>query len=102
MAVLTSKDEKELIVTCSCGCEDSVHLSIEKWSEDDYAFMMFMNGAFTSAQDKTFRKVFKEKVQKIWAIIRNKDYYYHDIRMSKEDFETFKEYINKVSEKKGE
>lgn len=95
MAVLTSKDEKDLIVTCSCGCEDSVHLCIVRWSEDDYAFMMFMNGSFSSEQDKTFWKVFKEKVKKIWAIIRNKDFYYHDIRMNKEDFETFKEYINK-------
>lgn len=95
MAVLTSKDEKDLIVTCKCGCGDSVHLAIDKSDEDLYAIMMFMNGSFASEQDKTFLKVFKEKVKKVWAIIRNKDFYYHDVCMSKEDFETFKEYINK-------
>lgn len=94
MAVLTTNNKKEMIVTCKCCCEDSVHISLEKFDDNDYAFMMFMNGSFSSEYSKTFWKVFVEKVKKIWAIIRNKDYYYHDIRMSKEDFEMFKEYIN--------
>lgn len=96
MAVLTSTNKHEMIVTCNCGCEDSVHLSIEKWSDNDYAFMMFMNGSFQSEHNKTILCIFVEKVKKIWAIIRNKDYYYHDIRITNEDFEEFKEYINSI------
>ena len=100
MAVLTSKDKNELIVTCKCGCEDSVHLVINEsdYDHDEYAFMMFMNGSFVSEQGKTFWRVLKEKIKKIWAIIANKDFYYHDIRMSKDDFEMFKEYINSKGE----
>lgn len=35
-------------------------------------------------------------MKKIWAIIRNKDYYYSEICMTRKDFETFREYINEV------
>ena len=42
--------------------------------------------------------VLKEKMKKIWSIIRNKDHYYLDIVMSKEDFQEFKEWINKFGE----
>ena len=96
MAVLTSKDEKDLIVTCKCGCGDSVHLVIDKSDEDLYSIMMFMNGSFASEQDKTFLNVFTEKVKKVWAIIRNKDFYYAEIMMNKDEFYEFKEYINNL------
>lgn len=42
--------------------------------------------------------VIKLKLKKIWAILRNKDFYYSEISMSREDFETFKEYINEIGE----
>ena len=37
MAVLLIKDKKELIVSCSCGCEDSFHLTIDCDDDTDYA-----------------------------------------------------------------
>ena len=95
MAVFISEDKKELIVTCGCGCEDAIHITIEA-DEDtyEYAFMTYMNGKFYSEQERGLFRTIADKTKKIWAILRNKDYYYSDIRMSRADFEEFKRYIN--------
>lgn len=96
MAVLKSKDNKELIISCKCGCDEGVHIKIDD-SCGDYAYQVFTNGNFYKEQYGMFG-VLKEKLKKILAIIRNKDYYYSDIIMSKEDFNEFKDWINQFGE----
>ena len=94
MAVMISEDKKDLIVTCKCGCGEAAHLTIEhKNGEDYYAYQCFMNGNFYREQCGMFGTL-KNKIKKIWAVIRNKDYYYSDVVMNKEDFEQFKKYVN--------
>ena len=93
MSIMMSKDKKELIVTCKCLCGDTVHFcKIEDTddTEKEYAFMTYL--------DKKIGRVIKDKLKKILGIIRNKDYYYSDIVMSKEDFQQFKDYINQFGE----
>ena len=96
MAVFFNKDRNELIVNCKCGCEDSVHIRIDTNDYDYYAIWTYMNGNFyTDQNDKVFRTIGR-KLKKIWAIIRNKDYYYSDVVMNKADFEEFREFVNSV------
>lgn len=92
MSVFLNKEKTELVVTCHDGCGETAHIQMV---DDDgtYFFMSYMNGNFYKEQCGVFG-TFKEKCKKIWAIIRNKDYYYSDIVMKKDEFETFKEYIN--------
>ncbi len=100
MSIMMSKDKKELIVTCSCGCDDGVH--IIKANSDEYdgsvAYLSYISGNFYKEQENILFGVFKNKLKKILAIIRNKDFYYSDVRMSKEDFQQFKDYINQFGE----
>lgn len=94
MAVLKTKNETELIVSCKCGCEDGIHLRVDKDNDDWYAIMTYINGNFYRDQSNIFCTL-KNKIRKIWAIIRNKDYYYSDVNMSKKEYQEFKDYINK-------
>jgi len=96
MAVLLSKDKKELIVSCSCGCEDSFHLTINCDDDTDYAFMSYMNGNFYRDQNTSFFHNLRIKLRRILCILFNKDYYYSDVRISKKEFELFKEYVNSI------
>lgn len=88
MAVLKSKNNKEMIVSCMCGCDEGIHLKIDN-SLGDYCYMTYTNGNFYKEQGGL-----KNKLRKILAIIKNKDFYYSDVVMSKEDFEEYKEWIN--------
>ena len=96
MAVFKTKDEKELVVTCKCGCQDAIHIKVDDEDKDSdyYAIQTYMNGNWYRDQDDRVFRTIGRKLKKIWAIIRNKDYYYSDVLMSYEDFKKFKEYIN--------
>lgn len=96
MSVIISEDKKELIVTCKCGCHDAIHIKVDDEDKeyDCYAIQTYMNGNWYRDQnDKIFRCIGR-KLKKILAIIRNKDYYYSDVLMSRDDFQKYKEYIN--------
>ncbi len=94
MSVLMNKDKTEVIVTCRCGCDEAIHIIIDK-DDYTYAFVSYMNGNFYKDQYGAF-DILKKKFKKIWAIIKNKDYYYSDIIMNKEEFKVFKEYVNSI------
>lgn len=95
MAALKNKDGTELYIDCLCGCDQGIRFRIDKDDLDYYCAMSYTNGNFYSEQRNTFG-VIREKIKKIWAIIRNKDYYYSDIEMTKEEFDEFREYINSI------
>lgn len=105
MSILKSQDGKELLVTCSCGCDSGVSIRINQdyWNaskpdNDIFAYCTILSGNWYKDQYQTIRDVLWQKMKKIWAIIRNKDYYYSEICMTRKDFETFREYINEVGE----
>ncbi len=96
MSVLMTKDKKELIVTCNCGCGQSYSLIVDDDLKTDelYAFLCFMKCNFDTEYDKNPWRAFKIKLKKIWYIIKGRDYCYSDTVMTREDFEEFKRYVN--------
>ena len=95
MAVLKNKDGTELYMDCLCGCDQGIRFRIDKDDLDYYCAMSYTNGIFYSEQRGAVGTI-RKKVKKILAIIRNKDYYYSDVTMTKEEFDDFKEYINSI------
>lgn len=93
MAVLKSKSNNEMILSCDCGCDDGMRIKIchdvEPDGYEDYCYMTYLSGNWYKEQCP-----FTKKLKKIWNIIRNKDFYYSEITLSKEDFEEYKNWIN--------
>ena len=96
MSVMISNDKKDLIVNCNCGCENTIHIRLDDTYKDFdyYVIMTYLNSNWYRDQDDRIFRTIGRKLKKIWAILRNKDYYYSDVFMSCEDFTIFKEYIN--------
>jgi hypothetical protein len=94
MAVFKNFKDDELIISCKCGCDEGIHFAICDYKDGDYAFVTHTSGNYYREQCP-----FREKLKKIWAIIRNKDYYYSEVCMDKNDFEQFAEWINKKNTK---
>ena len=95
MAILKSEDNKNLMIDCECGCDEGMRLRIDPEDMYNYCIVTYTNGEFYRAQGDGFWNVLYKKLKKIIAIIKNRDYYYSEICMTKEDFERFKGYINK-------
>lgn len=87
----TMKDTKALF--CKCGCNNGVVLKYEQ--EDGEAFLSLVASKFYMEQNN-FIKRFVEKCRRIWAVIRNKEFYYFDIWIEKEELQEFKDFVNKM------
>lgn len=98
MSVMINKENDEMITSCSCGCDNGVHIKVKKDSEDSFCFISYMNGNFYRDQGGIFHQL-HFKMKKIWAIIRNRDFYYSEVIMRRSDFTDFKNYIDDVYEK---
>lgn len=98
MAVLKNKDNTQLLIDCCCGCDEGIRFKIDKFADDldYYCFMTYTNGNFYREQGDTLWGVLYKKLKKIWTIIRNKDFYYAEITMTKAEFDEFKEYLNNI------
>lgn len=96
MAVMRSKDGKDLLIDCCCGCDDGIRFRVDTMCFDYYCFMSYTNGNFYRDQNDSWLKTMRNKLKKIFAIIRNKDHYYAEVVMTKDDFDVFKEYINSI------
>lgn len=94
MAVLKNTNGNELLLDCNCGCDTGLRFRIDPDDSKWYCFMTYTNGTFYKEQGDTAWRIFCKKFRKIWAIIRNKDYYYSEITMTKDEFDEFKRYIN--------
>ena len=99
MSVMRSEDGKNLIVDCSCGCNDGFRIKIDEYDKDLFALVTYTNGNFYKEQNESFWRVFCKKIKKIWRIIRNKDYCYSEVCMSKEDFKEFQAYVSSIEVK---
>lgn len=88
MATLKRADNKEMVITCMCGCDEGIRVKIDP-SYGDYCYQTYISGNFYKEQCGI-----GQKLKKIWAIIKNKDFYYSEVIMTKEDFEEYRRWIN--------
>lgn len=46
MSVMILDDKKELIVTCKCGCQDTINIKVDDKDKnaDYYAYITYLNG----------------------------------------------------------
>ena len=87
---------RHIYVDCHCGCDSGLRIRIEPFDHSDmYCFISYTSADWNTNQLSCW-KVLKTKLKKIWAIIRNKDYAYSEICLTKQEFEDFKAFLNDV------
>lgn len=86
-----NKDKDTCVLSCGCGCGDSVQLSVEYDNEfsGSYFYHTLLDSSWNFEQQG-----WMWRFKKIWAILRNKDYHYSEICMTKKEFDEYKEWIN--------
>ena len=81
MAIFETENH-EIYADCHCGCDNGLRIRIEKDNFGEYCFCSYTSGNFYAMQS--------------YFTIRNKDFYYSEIIMSKEEFDKFRKALNKV------
>lgn len=94
--VVKDSSGRDAFADCHCGCDSGLRIRVDKEDTVDlYVVVSYTSADFYKNQTTWFSRL-KLKLQKIWAIIRNKDFYYSEVCMTKEEFQDFKKIINDV------
>lgn len=83
----------EFTTFCTCGCGNGIVLKAER--VDDDTSLQLVSDLFYTMQNKG-RMSLKEKVKRIWYIIKGKEYCYFDILIDKDELQEFKEFVAKL------
>lgn len=99
----TNEESKEFVVMCDCGCSSGMHFKFgydffgkDRNGKDVSEYYISLVHSRFYCESTKWRYTFKEKLKKIWYILRNKDYYYAEICLSPQEWEEFKKAVNKV------
>lgn len=90
MSVFTTENDNEIIIECGCGCGEGVLLSVCKDDSEYYFYQMVLD-----ARWNTERYGLLWKFKKLWAVLWNKDYLYSEAALTKDEFQKFKDWMNK-------
>lgn len=85
--------ENEFITFCKCGCGNGIVLKAD--NEDEEVSLQIVSDNFYSMQNKGKMSI-KEKIKRIWCIIKGKEYCYFDILIEKDELQEFKEFVAKL------
>lgn len=85
--------ENEFVTFCKCGCRNGIVLKAD--NEDNDLSLQIVSDNFYTMQNKG-KMTIKEKIKRIWYIIRGKEYYYFDILIDKDELQEFKEFVAKI------
>lgn len=105
MSVLKSHDGKGLIVNCGCGNDERLHIRIRNDCKNNvssknntYYRVTCLNANWYDKHGKKTTEVIMDKIRKIWAIIRDRDFSYFEIIINEKELKTFVEYINEIKQ----
>ena len=67
---MISSDKKELMLTCNCNCEDTLHFKIndEDKDYDCYAVQSYLKGDWYTNQDNTIWSVVVKKLKNLGTL----------------------------------
>lgn len=85
--------ENEYVTFCKCGCRNGIVLKAD--SEDDDLSLQIVSDNFYIMQNRG-KMSLKEKIKRIWYIIKGKEYCYFDILIDKNELQEFKEFVSRL------
>ena len=88
-------EKNEYITFCKCGCKNGVVL--KAYNDDHELSLQFVSDNFYLMQNKG-KMSLKEKLKRIWFIIRGKEYCYFDILIDERELPRFKEFVARLQE----
>ena len=91
---IKDKDEKYCGLFCSCGCDSGIVFNAKKDEDFGYYISLVSDNWYTSQLSGWIR--FKEKLKRIWKILKNEEYYYFGICLEDKDIKEFKEFVAKL------
>lgn len=92
--VINGSKNKYKTMFCKCGCGNGVILKADNDKDFGISLQLVSDNFYGGYSNR--KNSIKEKIKRIWYIIRNKEYCYFDILIDRNELQEFKEFIMKL------
>lgn len=94
--IMTNKEKDTIALLGSCGISEGVVLQVDSCGNDIDGYDISLVSDTYYLDHYTEKNRFREKLKRIWKILRNQEYYYFDIYVSAEDIKEFKKFVAQI------
>lgn len=88
---------KNIDLHCKCGCGDSFSITFRIEDDKDYAIISTLTAGFYAHQLGFWDRI-KRRIHAAWFMLRGKEYYLHEVILTKEQWNEFVEEIKESSD----
>lgn len=92
--IVNEKSKRYKTMFCKCGCGNGVIIKSDNDKDFGVSLQLVSNIFYTGYNNR--RNSIKEKIKRIWYIIKGKEYCYFDILIDKDELQEFKEFVEKL------
>lgn len=92
--VVNEKGKRYKTMFCKCGCGNGVILKADNDKDFGVSLQLVSDNFYAGCNNR--RNLFKERVKRIWYIIRGKEYCYFDLLIDKDELQEFKEFVARL------
>ena len=92
--IVNGKNREYKTMFCKCGCGNGVVLKADNDKDFGVSLQLVSDNFYTGCNNR--RNLFKEKIKRIWYIIRGKEYCYFDLLIEPKELQEFKEFVAKL------
>lgn len=86
---------KDINVRCCCGCGEAFQIEFRVDDEKDYAIISTLTSGFYAHQTCLWGRI-KRRIQAAWCMLIGKEYYLHEVVLTKDQWGKFVEDINRT------
>lgn len=94
--IMTNREKDTIALYCSCGVSEGVLLRVDSEGNniDGYEISLVSDTFYLNRHVN--RTSFKEKLKRIWKILRNEEHNYFNIYVEAEEIEEFKKFVARI------
>lgn len=86
---------KDINVFCTCGCGNGFQIIFRFEEDEDFAYISTLASSFYTEQRGIWATI-KWRVKSAWFMLCGKEFYLHEIALTKEQWKEFVKTVNEV------
>ena len=87
--------KKDISLLCNCGCGSGLQIIFRIDNDKDYAYITTLTSNFYAGQRGIWEMIW-HRIKAAWFMLCGKEYYLHDVVLSKEQWNEFVKTVNEV------
>ena len=94
--IMKNKEKDTVALYCNCGMDEGISFKVEKYKDEFEGIDISLVTDLFYLNGYSKEKRFKNKLKRIWKILKGEEHCYFNIYVEPEDITELKEFVNQI------